>query len=140
MMVVVSGSGREERRRRGGRHEGRDFAAVHSGRQMTGGGRVMVRRIQDMVLVEIQRRLGALVNARTRQVVMMELVMVVLDALQVMVMAQLVVVVMGRRVLSVRDRDGPVMIHRSATSDSGHQILEAQRRVGRQVAATSAAV
>jgi hypothetical protein len=63
------------------------------------------------------------VNARTRQVVMMELVMMVLDTLQVMMMAQLVVMMMSRCVLSVRDWDGSVMIHRSATSDSGHQIL-----------------
>ena len=139
-MMVVSGAGRQERRRRGGRHERRHIPAVHSGRQMTGCRRVMVRRIQDMVLIKIQRRLGALVNARTRQVVMMELVMVVLDTLQVMMMAQLVVMVMSRCVLSVRDRDGSVMVHRSATSDSGHQILQAQRRIGCQVAATAATV
>jgi hypothetical protein len=54
---------------------------------------------------------------------MMELVMMVLDTLQVMMMAQLVVMMMSRCVLSVRDWDGSVMIHRSATSDSGHQIL-----------------
>ena len=53
----------------------------------------------------------------------MQLMVMMLDALQVMVMAQLMVVVVSRCVLSVRDGDGSVVVHRSAAADSGHQIL-----------------
>ena len=48
---------------------------------------MMVTGIQDMMLIKIQRRIGALVHSSTDQVMVMKLVMVMLNALKMMMMA-----------------------------------------------------
>ena len=62
VVVVMSGAGRQKRRRRCGRHE---IGPVHSGRQT--GSRVVVRRVEDMVLmIKIQRRFRPLMDTWSR--------------------------------------------------------------------------